>query len=195
MYSDVVFGFASVDGPYPPFSLLIFALVALVLVVSWVIFAASRFIQGGVVEHSERVPQLYGYTVCLVAVLVGLASLKSGIDGILTLAEPTYATGTPWATWAEPSVTSFEAFRVTYDRAREMTAGPNAPRPEPVAESELRRRYEALRGDRTARTLVSARRSLATSSLLFFVSVVLFSVHWRWLARRARTRPSMDSAS
>lgn len=190
MSHDVVFGIASVGGPFRPISLLAIALVAIILAVIWAILAASRFVQGGVVEHSERVPQLYGYTVCLVALLMGLASLKSSVDSILTLVEPTHATEEPWMGWPEPSVTSFEAFRATHDRAREMRAGPEAPSPEPVAEEELRRRYEALRADRAARNTLSARRSLVTSGLWLLISIALFAVHWRWLGRRARARQS-----
>lgn len=147
-------------------------------------------------EHPERVPQLYGYTACLVALIMGLASLKTSVDSMLTLAEPTHATEAPWMGWGEPSVTSFEAFRATYDQAREMRAGPNVPRPEPLAEEELRRRYEALRADRAARNSGHARRSLVTSVLWLFISTALFIAHWRWLARRARARqPAVGSGA
>lgn len=195
MSYDVAFGFGLMGGPFRPVSLLTVALIAIILAVVWAILAASRFVQGGVVEHPERVPQLYGYTVCLVALLMGLASLKSSVDNVLTLAEPTHATEPPWMGWPEPSVTSFEAFRVTYDRAREVAAGPNTTRPEPVAEEELRRRYEALRADRVARNTLFARRSLVTSILWLVISVLLFVVHWRWLARRAHSRQQAIGAS
>ena len=119
MSSDIAFGFGSTGGPFRPVSLMAIALGVLIIAIVWAILAASRFVQGGVVEHSERVPQLYGYSVCLVALLMGLASLKSSLDSVLTLAEPTHATEAPWMGWPEPSVTSFEAFRATYDRARD----------------------------------------------------------------------------
>lgn len=196
MSSDIVFSIGSIAGAFRPVSLLAVALVAVILAVAWAILAASRFVQGGVVEHPERVPQLYGYTACLIALLMGLASLKTSVDSMLTLAEPTHATEAPWMGWPEPSVTSFEAFRATYDRAREMAAGPNAPRPEPVAEEELRRRYEALRADRAARNTLYARRSLVSSGLWLLISLALFAVHWRWLARRARARhPAVASGA
>src|SRR5919202_2386384 len=70
--SDFVMG-----GVGSPFSIVAFVIVVVVLVASWVILASSRFVQGGIVERPERVPQLYGYTVCLVALVVGLASLTS----------------------------------------------------------------------------------------------------------------------
>ena len=137
-------------------------------------------------EHPERVPQLYGYTVCLVALLMGLASLKSTVNSVLTLADPTDAAVAPWMAYGEPSVTSFEVFRATYDQFREMRAGPNAVRPEPTPEPELRRRYEALRADRTARNAAHARRSLVSSGLWLLISIALFTIHWRWLGRRRR---------
>jgi hypothetical protein len=174
----------SFDGPESPFSFLFLAIVAVVLVASWVILAASRFVQGGIVERPERVPQLYGYTVCLIALVFGVTSLISLVESALTLGTPAYNTESAWNDWSEPSVTSFEAFRATYDRARELRAGPNAPAPEPVAEPELRRRYEALRADRITRAQVRARRSLVTNGLTLAIAVVLFVVHWRWLRQR-----------
>src|SRR5687767_4947058 len=116
--------------------MLFFAVVVLLIVSAWVVMAGSRFIQGGVVEHPQRVPQMYGYTACLIALIMGLASLKSVAESALTLSDPTQSSA-PWSNWAEPSVTSFEAFRATYDRAREMRASPTAARPEPLPEAEL----------------------------------------------------------
>lgn len=45
-----------------PFGIFFAIVAAVVLIAAWVILAGSRFIQGGVVERPERVPQLYGYT-------------------------------------------------------------------------------------------------------------------------------------
>lgn len=42
-----------------PFGLLFSVVTAVVLLVAWVILAASRLVQRGVVERPERVPQLY----------------------------------------------------------------------------------------------------------------------------------------
>jgi hypothetical protein len=179
----------SVGGPGAAFSFFAVALVAILLVASWIILAASRFIQGGVMERPERVPQLYGYSVCLVALIAGSASLLSLVDNGLKLANPGFHTEMPWAGWAEPSVTSFEAFRATYDRARELRAGPSTPPPEPLPEDELRRRYEGLRADRIAHVQAAAQRSLITSGLTLLLSVGLFVGHWRWLRRRIDAVP------
>jgi hypothetical protein len=171
-------------SPRSPFGFAFIAVLAIVLVAAWVILAGSRFVQGGVVERPERVPQLYGYTACLVGLLMAITSVLAMTEATLALASPVYHTDSEWVTWDQPSVTSFEAFRATYDRAREMRAEPGAPRPEPIAEPELRRRYEALRADRVARTEVEARRTLITSGLSLLIGVGLFAFHWRWLRRR-----------
>lgn len=178
----------SVGGPDTTFSFVAFAFAAILLVASWIILAASRLIQGGVMERPERVPQLYGYSVCLVAMIAGVASLLSLVENTLKLSNPAFHTETPWSGWAEPSVTSFEAFRATYDRAREMRVGPGAPAPEPLPEEELRRRYEGLRADRIAHVRVAALRSLITSGLTLLVSLALFVGHWRWLRRAVGVR-------
>lgn len=169
-----------------PFGLILGILLAIVLIAAWVILAASRFVQGGVVERPERVPQLYGYTACLIGLVMAITSALSLVEAGLALTSPIYqAPDQEWGGWGEPSVTSFEAFRATYDRAREMRAGPNDPRPEPIAEAELQRRYEALRTDRIARVEARARRTLLTSGLSLLIGVALFAFHWRWLRRRA----------
>jgi hypothetical protein len=170
-------------GDSGPFGLIFSIIAALVLIAAWVILAASRFVQGGVVERPERVPQLYGYTVCLIALIWGLTSAVSIVEDALSLSAPELRGASEFG-W-EPSVTSFEAFRATYDRARRMGApDPRDAQLDTVPELELRRRYEALRADRIRRARFEARRELVTGTLSLAIAVVLFVFHWRWLRRR-----------
>lgn len=155
----------------------------LILIAAWVVLASSRFVQGGVVERPERVPQLYGYTVCLIALIWALVSAVSLVDDSLSLSAPELR-GTSEFNWGEPSVTSFEAFRATYDRARRMGI-PDAQRLDTVPEPELRRRYEGLREDRIRRGRYEARREIITDALSLVIAAALFAFHWRWLRRRA----------
>lgn len=179
--SDVMF--VSYGEATSPVTMLFITIVGVIVVAGWVLLAASRFIQGGSVERPERVPQLYGYTVCLVMLLVALASLISIVDSAITLVSPAHPRG-DMAAWAEPSVTSFEAFRISYDRTRQFNAPPNTPAPEVVPDDELRRRYEAMRADRISRTRVAAHRSLVKGGFTLLLAGILFLIHWRWLRRR-----------
>ena len=158
------------------------ATVAVILIAAWIILAGSRFIQGGVVERPERVPQLYGYTACLIALVWALVSVTSIIENAVSLSAPELRGIGEFS--IEPSVTSFEAFRTTYDRARRF----GSPNPEnasldSLSEPELRRRYEGLRADRIYRGRAEARRSIIVSALSLLIAAAVFAFHWRWLRR------------
>lgn len=166
---------------------LIFGIIAgVILVAAWVILAGSRFIQGGVVERPERVPQLYGYTVCLIALMWALTSVLSIVGNALSLSAPELRASSEYG-W-EASVSSFEAFRTTYDRSRQFSApDPSQAKLDSVPEAELRRRYEALRADRIHRARYEARRDLIVGSLSLLIAAGLFAFHWRWVRRSVAT--------
>ena len=173
-------------GPDGPIGFFIAVILGVILVAAWVILAASRFVQGGVVERPERVPQLYGYTACLVGLIWALTSAVALVGHILDLTDPALAKSSGFASFAEPSVTSFEAFRATYDRARRFS-GPTEDKPasaDSTPEPELRRRYEALRADRIAQQRFQTRNGIVSSLLGLVLGSALFAFHWRWLRRR-----------
>lgn len=167
----------------------IIGVAVIAVIAAWVILASSRFIQGGIVERAERVPQLYGYTVCLVALFWAVTSVFTIVEKALTLGNPVYQS-TSGFNGMEPSVSSFEAFRTTYEQSRRfMMPDPRSAQPDSLSETELRRRYEAIRADRIQRNTVDARRSLITSTLSLLVAAALFIWHWRWLQRVAGASP------
>jgi len=180
-------------GPSSPFDVVLLVVVAVVVIAAWVILAGSRFVQGGIVERPERVPQLYGYTACLIGLMMSVVSILSLAEAAVSLSSPLYNTGQAWASWGEPSVTSFEAFRATYQGARELRTDPTAPKPEPLSEPELQRRYEALRDDHLAQTRARGRHAIVTSLLSLLIGIGLFGFHWRWVRHRAA--PSVNATS
>jgi hypothetical protein len=170
------------DTYFPGVAGFAFASVAGILLIgAWIILAGSRFVHGGVVERSDRIPQLYGYTVCLIALIWALMSVISIVENALSLSAPELraAPGFGW----EPSVTSFEAFRTTYDRSREMMSPNRTEKLDTIPEPELRRRFEALKADRVMRARYEAQRILVIKSLSFLIAAALFVFHWRWLKR------------
>jgi hypothetical protein len=157
--------------------------VAVVLVAAWVILAASRFVQGGAVERPERVAQLYGYTLCLIGLVWAVSSSVAIVESLQTLAAPAYHRDDQFG--LEPSITSFEAFRLTYDRARRFGGpDPSSSKLDTIPDAELRRRYETYRADRIAATQVEARQALVTKIVSLLLAVGLFAFHWRWLRRQ-----------
>jgi hypothetical protein len=172
--------YSVLSSPFGPFG---FGFVIIIGIATWVLLAASRFVHGGAVERPERVAQLYGYTVCLIAVIMGLISILGIVEAAFDRAAPHLAETTDFG-WQEPSVTSFEAYRATRERTQQLRAGPEGAKLDTVPEPELRRRYEALRADRIERVRFQARRSLVTRTLTLLLASVLFAWHWRWVRRR-----------
>ena len=171
------------SGP-GPFGFVFATVAAVIVIAAWIILAGSRFVQGGVVERPERVPQLYGYTMCLVGLLWALSSIIGLVESAQALAAPAYHRQNEFG--IEPSISSFEAFRLTYDRARRFSApDPRESKLDTVPEAELRRRFEIYRADRIAATEVEARQALVTKGMSLLLAAGLFAFHWRWLRRKS----------
>jgi hypothetical protein len=141
------------------------------------------------VDRPVRVPQIYGYAICLVAVITGLISVSNFVEAAFARMDPLRSQDSRFG-FVEGSLTSFEAYRATTG-GRGQAAGPVGPSRAAPADTlsteELRRRYEALRADRIARVSYDATQRLVKHGLLLVLALLLFATHWRWLQRRART--------
>lgn len=180
MGTDVVF---AADSSFMPGStLLLVAIIAILITAVWAVVTSSRGGTNGE-RSADRIPQFYGYTVCLIALLWGLTSIVKVADGAMALSAPDIRNGFDYG--LEPSVTSFEAFRNTYDRARMSGMPyPQTTPPPAIPEEELHKRYEALRADRIRRGTITAQRQIVTSLLSLVLATGLFVFHWRWLKRQ-----------
>ena len=148
-------------------------------IVVWLILARSSLVNGGDMERSDRVPQLYGYTVCLIAIVVMLVNVSSIVNRSFTLANP-LVSSSPYG-WGV-TYSSFDAYKATVMfSAGPPTAGAStAPKP---TDAELRTQFDALRADQIARNRLDARRELTESILMLLLSAALFAWHWRWVRR------------
>jgi hypothetical protein len=158
--------------------------VALVVVglIAWIALARSSLVHGGEMERSDRVPQLYGYSVCLIAIVVMLVNVSSIVNTTFTLSDP-LASNAAFG-WGGAILTSFEAYKATMDRAPMVMPSTSAEVTAPkLTDAELRARYEALRADHMARTRLDARRDITESILMLLIAAALFAWHWRWVRR------------
>jgi hypothetical protein len=137
-------------------------------------------------DQPRWIPQLYGYTVCLIAVVTILISLSSIVNNVFEFAEPEMSREVT----GEFGGRSLEACKQRYMR----TTGPA--RPDGTAapaqlppDSTLQALCQEERADRVAAVRHRALRSLVTSTLMLLVALGLFGVHWRWLrgSRNAMT--------
>ena len=149
-------------------------------------------------DRPSRVQQLYGYAVCLIAIVTLLIALSNLVEAAFDRASPLQASAGRYG-YPEMSLTSFEAFRATQPQSAQQPpyrmppAVEVAPDTTPrlraytLSTSELRARYEALRADRIARVTFDATRQLVGAVLLTVVAIALFVGHWRWLRSHRTT--------
>lgn len=146
--------------------------------VLWIGFA-STLARSNAVDRPNRIAQWYGYSVCLVAVVVLLITVTGMVNSLFTLANPLQGEND-----FGPALSSFEAYRATHHQSPYLDpAEREAARRTPPTDAELRARYQALRADRIERNRYQAQRSLVSAALLSLFAAGLFLFHWRWLRR------------
>ena len=150
-------------------------------VIAWTIIAVGIVLEkADTMDRSERIAQLYGYTVCLIAIIVFIFSANDLISSAFEYANP-LASGAYGYGYNGQNLTSFETYKATY-----QVTSPGEKRPPALSDSDLRAQYEALRDAHIASARFDAARSLTTSAILIVIAIVLFVTHWRWLRTRAR---------
>jgi len=153
-------------------------LIGLALVIWALTF--SKAAGGTGMERPYWGTQFYAYSVCIIAVIVFLFSLIGLLSSAFDAAQPLRA-----RIRFGPILTSFEAYKATYDREPRMFGGTSTA-PIPPSEDEVHRRYDALRQDRIEGARFDFLRSLVSDGLLLLLAIALFVVHWRLAGRAAR---------
>lgn len=131
-------------------------------------------------DRSNRVRQWYGYTVCLIAVVTALLTLKSVLEHAVDLSNPVLGPD-PYG----ESLVSFEAWKAT--RGGRFEAPDVKTTADSVPDAVLRQRFIAVRTERIAERQFRARKGLVTSGALLLVAAALFATHWRWLRNLPET--------
>jgi hypothetical protein len=158
-------------------------LLLLLLIILWFVVASASALRGDSTEPN-RMAQMYGYTICLVSVIVALTSFTSILGAAFDRAYPLQNEFGYGA-----SLVSFEAYKATVARERAMM-GPERPGPDTASDATLRARYDALVGERRSATMYRTAKTFVTSGILLIVAAVLFLTHWRWLRTISRPRTS-----
>lgn len=130
--------------------------------------------------------RIYGYTVCLVAILVFLFAGARLADGLVDQREPPFTE----AYRNGPSLVSLEAYRVDLLSRLGTGAAGGATEALLPADSTLERMYEAERLYRLGLSRQATRRTIVVNLVLLVLAVTLFAAHWTWLQKRTRSPPS-----
>lgn len=135
------------------------------------------------------IAQIYGYSVCLITVVVMFLAISGVIDAAFDLSDPLRSQG---AYGQYGPLTSFELYRL---QVRKMAFSRNplgitvvAPTgstlrnfTDSLSDTDLRKLYDAERENQIGNAKFRSARKLVSGFLLIVLAGVLFTLHWRWL--------------
>ena len=122
-------------------------------------------------EKKTKIPQVYGYAVCIVAIITTLISVADLITSVIDASDPLYAWGD------EQRLSSFENFKVDA-----LKSGKNEASYVPD-DSTLRIMYEDAKNHKIRRVKHQTTKSIIVSSILIVISTTLFITHWIWMRK------------
>lgn len=121
---------------------------------------------------------IYGYAVCLVAVITFLISITSMVYALMDLGDPINA----YRTYGKdaPSLASFNNYKVDIIKATDPAHGLS------LDDDTIQLMYEAAIADATAKVKHDAYRSVIVNGLVLLICIILFATHWLWMRRLSK---------
>jgi hypothetical protein len=129
-------------------------------------------------EKQSKAPMIYGYAVCLVAVITFIICIAGLVNAVMDLSDPLHA---GWNFNKQPSLASFENYKMDVLSAKnETTFNPD--------DETLRSMYEAAKADKIQSVKHSRTRDITVNGLLIVICIVLFTTHFLWMRRLHKQR-------
>jgi hypothetical protein len=132
-------------------------------------------------DNRHLVSLLYGYAVCIIAIVVGFISTASIVDAVFDLKDPIRSTSYTGSVYY--NLSTFEAFKLEARSGKIPTVELHDGAYGTLSDNELQSIYVAARDDKVAGVRHHAQKELVTSGLIFAIAGLLFLFHWRWLTR------------
>ena len=134
-------------------------------------------------EKSQIIAKIYGYLVCLVAVITFLICITILFNAIIDHSDPMHADRNSYGTSA--TLVSFDTYKM--DILKDTKTEGDSTKPSYMPDDKtLHTMYEAARNDKIQSTLHGINRNIVVDSLLIVICVILFSTHWFWMRKLAK---------
>ena len=131
-------------------------------------------------EKSQKTgAQIYGYAVCLVAVITFLISVTDLVNAIMDMGDPLHA---GWVSPESLSLASYEIYKMDVLKSLPKNEGSSSASYIPD-EDGLKAMYEAAKADKIRKTELNARKRMIVGGLLIIICITLFITHWRWMKK------------
>jgi len=137
-------------------------------------------------EKKHKIAQIYGYVICVIAVVTFLICAGALVNSVIDMGDPMHA----YTFMQKKDLSSFEGYKVDALGQIDKDAA-YIP-----ADEELMKMYEAEREEVMLSANHMIRKNLIVNGLLIVVSVLLFWFHFSWMRRLERNIvPSKGSAA
>ncbi len=135
-------------------------------------------------EKSKKIgAQIYGYMVCLVAVITFLIAVTSLVNAVINLSDPLHS---GWNREGSPSLSSFENFKM--DVLKTTQKGDESVKANYIPDDQtLRAMYDAAKNDKIQLVKHQSNGTIITSAIIILICIVLFISHWRWMRNMSRS--------
>lgn len=128
-------------------------------------------------EKKTKAAVVYGYAVCLVAVITFLISVAGLVNAVIDLNNPLHAER---EFGDAPSLASFENYKM------DLLKSPEKETSYVPDDETLRAMYESAKNDKIASVKHRTIRTLYVNGFLVLICVVLFITHWRWMRKLSK---------
>jgi hypothetical protein len=129
-------------------------------------------------EKLSRIKMIYGYAVCLVAVITFLITVTSMVYSLIDLTDPINAHRTYGKD--APSLASYDNYKM--DIIKSLSKEQSVE----LDDTTLQSMYNAAKQDAISKVKHDAYRSVIVNGLIIIVCVVLFITHWIWMRRLSK---------
>jgi hypothetical protein len=133
-------------------------------------------------KSSKTGAQIYGYSVCLVAVITFLITTTTLVNAVIDLGDPLHEGFVPAGS---PSLASYENYKM--DILKSIQKGDGDSKSYIPDDNTLRAMYESAKNDKIQSSLHQSHKSIVISSILIIICVSLFITHWRWMRKMTKS--------
>jgi len=132
-------------------------------------------------QHPNRIAEIYGYLVCLIAVISFIITTGALIQALIDAGHPFQSKEVAYQT---STLVSFD----NYILEKRQRTGMDTVQKAMVNDTlTMRKMYEAERNDLIQKVNHRIRRDVIVNTSLLILTILLFVFHWKWLSRLTKT--------
>jgi len=127
-------------------------------------------------EKSYKIPQLYAYAICLIAVVTFLVSITEVVTAFIDKGDPLHSNSYT----LDEDLASFEVYKMSILSRSKTRTGENISDYTPNDE-ELKAMYDAIIKDKTITVNHKIKKTFIVDGILISLCLLLFFTHWFWI--------------